>query len=150
MTPVEPLLQARDASVVLGGRPAVQETRLAVHRGDLLGLLGPNGAGKTTLLRAVLGLVPLSGGDVLIDGLPLGRARHLVGYVPQRHEFAWDFPSTSRERCCPAVPAPSAGCAGRGPPTGPPSTRRWNWSTSPPCADARSGNCPGGSASACS
>ncbi|MGW6746149.1 anchored repeat-type ABC transporter ATP-binding subunit [Streptomyces sp. NPDC055025] len=87
-----PLLQVHDMSVSLGGRPAVQDARLALHRGDLLGLLGPNGAGKTTLLRAVLGLVPLSGGDALIDGLPPSRARHLVGYVPQRHEFAWDFP----------------------------------------------------------
>ncbi|WP_405986951.1 anchored repeat-type ABC transporter ATP-binding subunit [Streptomyces sp. NBC_00872] len=87
-----PLLRIRDVGVSLGGRPAVQDARLTLHRGDLLGLLGPNGAGKTTLLRAVLGLVPLSGGDVLIDGLPPARARHLVGYVPQRHEFAWDFP----------------------------------------------------------
>ncbi|WP_246203460.1 anchored repeat-type ABC transporter ATP-binding subunit [Streptomyces tailanensis] len=92
MTTVEPLLQARDVSVVLGGRTAVEDTRLTVRRGDLLGLLGPNGAGKTTLLRAALGLIPLASGEVLIDGLPPGRARHLVGYVPQRHEFAWDFP----------------------------------------------------------
>ncbi|MEV0976539.1 ATP-binding cassette domain-containing protein [Streptomyces sp. NPDC049915] len=84
--------QARDVHVVLCGRPALRDTRLTVHRGDLLGLLGPNGAGKTTLLRAVLGLVPLAGGDVLVDGLPPARTRRLVGYVPQRHEFAWDFP----------------------------------------------------------
>ncbi|MER7661478.1 MULTISPECIES: anchored repeat-type ABC transporter ATP-binding subunit [unclassified Streptomyces] len=87
-----PLLRVHDVSVSLGGRPAVERARLSLRPGDLLGLLGPNGAGKTTLLRAALGLVPLSGGDVLVDGLPPARARHLVGYVPQRHEFAWDFP----------------------------------------------------------
>ncbi|GGL93403.1 anchored repeat-type ABC transporter ATP-binding subunit [Streptomyces fumigatiscleroticus] len=92
MNTAEPLLQVRDVRVVLGGRTAVQDTCLTVRGGELLGLLGPNGAGKTTVLRAVLGLVPLAGGDVLIGGLPAGRARHLVGYVPQRHEFAWDFP----------------------------------------------------------
>jgi manganese/iron transport system ATP-binding protein len=37
-------------------------------------------------LRAVLGLVPLASGRV---HRPSGRP---VGYVPQRHEFAWDFP----------------------------------------------------------
>jgi manganese/iron transport system ATP-binding protein len=78
--------------VTLGGRPAVEHAHLSLDEGELLGLLGPNGAGKTTLLRAVLGLVPLTGGQVLIDGLPPARARHLIGYVPQRHEFAWDFP----------------------------------------------------------
>ncbi|MFF2066766.1 anchored repeat-type ABC transporter ATP-binding subunit [Streptomyces sp. NPDC058200] len=87
-----PLLQVREVGVALGGRTAVENAQLSLNAGDLLGLLGPNGAGKTTLLRAVLGLVPLSGGQVLIEGLPPERARHLVGYVPQRHEFAWDFP----------------------------------------------------------
>ncbi|MEV5607502.1 anchored repeat-type ABC transporter ATP-binding subunit [Streptomyces sp. NPDC052225] len=87
-----PLLDLRGVDVTLGGRLAVEQAELTVRRGDLLGLLGPNGAGKTTLLRAALGLVPLSAGHVLIDGLPPARARHLIGYVPQRHEFAWDFP----------------------------------------------------------
>ncbi|MFD5780417.1 anchored repeat-type ABC transporter ATP-binding subunit [Streptomyces sp. NPDC126933] len=87
-----PLLQVREVGVALGGRTAVEHAQLSLNAGDLLGLLGPNGAGKTTLLRAVLGLVPLSGGQVLIEGLPPERTRHLVGYVPQRHEFAWDFP----------------------------------------------------------
>ncbi|MFD7407959.1 anchored repeat-type ABC transporter ATP-binding subunit [Streptomyces sp. NPDC059866] len=87
-----PLLQVQEVDVALGGRPAVERAQLSLNCGELLGLLGPNGAGKTTLLRAVLGLVPLAGGDVLIDGLPPARARHLIGYVPQRHEFAWDFP----------------------------------------------------------
>jgi manganese/iron transport system ATP-binding protein len=50
----------------------------------LAGLIGPNGAGKTTLLRAVLGLIPAASGTIRLDGT--------VGYVPQRHEFAWDFP----------------------------------------------------------
>ncbi|MFE7123514.1 anchored repeat-type ABC transporter ATP-binding subunit [Streptomyces sp. NPDC057617] len=71
-------------SVRLGGRLAVCEAGLVVREGELVGLLGPNGAGKTTLLRAVLGLLPLASGTVT--------ARARIGYVPQRHEFAWDFP----------------------------------------------------------
>ncbi|WP_223281092.1 anchored repeat-type ABC transporter ATP-binding subunit [Streptomyces antnestii] len=86
------LLHVADVSVSLGGRPAVEGADLTLRDGELLGLLGPNGAGKTTLLRAVLGLVPLSTGTVTVDGIPPDRARHLIGYVPQRHEFAWDFP----------------------------------------------------------
>ncbi|MFF8380128.1 anchored repeat-type ABC transporter ATP-binding subunit [Streptomyces sp. NPDC015661] len=78
------LLRVRSLSVALGGRTAVADVSLAVSGGELVGLLGPNGAGKTTLLRAVLGLVAPSSGAV--------DARGTVGYVPQRHEFAWDFP----------------------------------------------------------
>ncbi|MER5203359.1 anchored repeat-type ABC transporter ATP-binding subunit [Streptomyces sp. NPDC002825] len=80
----EDLLRVRSVSVALGGRTAVTDVSLAVSGGELVGLLGPNGAGKTTLLRAVLGLVAPSSGAV--------EARGPVGYVPQRHEFAWDFP----------------------------------------------------------
>ncbi|MEU5218639.1 anchored repeat-type ABC transporter ATP-binding subunit [Streptomyces sp. NPDC020807] len=78
------LLRVRSVSVELGGRKAVDAVSLAVAGGELVGLLGPNGAGKTTLLRAVLGLLKPAAGSV--------DARGPVGYVPQRHEFAWDFP----------------------------------------------------------
>ncbi|MCJ1680401.1 anchored repeat-type ABC transporter ATP-binding subunit [Streptomyces sp. APSN-46.1] len=78
------MLKIDDLSVRLGGRPAVEDANLAVAAGELVGLLGPNGAGKTTLLRAVLGLVPTSAGAVHTAGA--------TAYVPQRHEFAWDFP----------------------------------------------------------
>lgn len=81
-------------SVDLGGRRVLTDVALRVAPGELVGLLGPNGAGKTTLLRAVLGLVPARAGTVRIDGRRPAEARALVGYVPQRHEFAWDFPLT--------------------------------------------------------
>lgn len=81
-------------TVTLGGRAVLRDVSLRVDAGEFVGLLGPNGAGKTTLLRAVLGLVPNPRGTVLIEGRRPAGARSLVGYVPQRHEFAWDFPIT--------------------------------------------------------
>ncbi|WP_172120487.1 anchored repeat-type ABC transporter ATP-binding subunit [Actinomyces faecalis] len=65
---------------------------MQVRPGELVGLIGPNGAGKTTLLRSVLGLVPVSAGTISTRE----RTRS-IGYVPQRHEFAWDFPLTVRD-----------------------------------------------------
>lgn len=85
-------LQIQDVAVDLGGRPVLRRTDLAVDRGELVGLIGPNGAGKTTLLRAVLGLLPLRSGTVTVEGQPVRPGRAHIGYVPQRHEFAWDFP----------------------------------------------------------
>jgi manganese/iron transport system ATP-binding protein len=98
------VLQVHDLAVVLGGRPVLDDVRLEVAEGELLGLVGPNGAGKTTLLRAVLGLVP-SSGRISIAGQDVHRGRkrtrsasvtRSIGYVPQRHEFAW-FPVTVEE-----------------------------------------------------
>jgi manganese/iron transport system ATP-binding protein len=93
-TPGDPVLDVRGLSVDLGGRPALHDVDLALGAGELTGLIGPNGAGKTTLLRAVLGLIPARAGTVTVDGRRAEQARGSVGYVPQRHEFAWDFPTT--------------------------------------------------------
>ena len=81
-----------DLAVELGGRLALDDVNLFVDRGELVGLIGPNGAGKTTLLRSILGLLPAAHGSVRIDGAPTGPGKNGIGYVPQRHEFAWDFP----------------------------------------------------------
>ncbi|MBZ2198303.1 anchored repeat-type ABC transporter ATP-binding subunit [Ruania sp. N2-46] len=87
-----PALQVRGLAVDLGGRPVLHDVDLDVDVGELVGLVGPNGAGKTTLLRSVLALVGTRSGTVRIDGEISRRARTQVGYVPQRHEFSWDFP----------------------------------------------------------
>lgn len=78
----------------LGGRSVLEGVDLEVETGELVGLIGPNGAGKTTLIRAILGLIP-STGRVETDGA--------IGYVPQRHEFAWDFPISVRGAVLQAV-----------------------------------------------
>ncbi|MFT8705480.1 anchored repeat-type ABC transporter ATP-binding subunit [Bifidobacterium aquikefiricola] len=85
-------LRLDDVTVELGGRCVLQSVNLSVERGELLALIGPNGAGKTTLLRTVLGLQRAAFGRVLVDGRSAKPGRAAIGYVPQRHEFAWDFP----------------------------------------------------------
>jgi branched-chain amino acid transport system ATP-binding protein len=84
-----PLLELRDLEVAYGGVPAVHGVSLAVSVGEIVGLIGPNGAGKSTTLHAIMGLIPLSGGDVVLDGRSLrGRApesiaRAGVALVPE-------------------------------------------------------------------
>ena len=87
-----PALSVRGLAVELGGRLVLHDADLTVSTGELVGLIGPNGAGKTTLLRSVLGLVRRRSGEVLVDGQRGRAAISATGYVPQRHEFAWDFP----------------------------------------------------------
>ncbi|MDE3077969.1 MAG: ABC transporter ATP-binding protein, partial [Chloroflexota bacterium] len=41
---------------------------LAVKEREFLTVLGPSGCGKTTLLRSIAGLVPLTGGEIMLDG----------------------------------------------------------------------------------
>jgi iron(III) transport system ATP-binding protein len=62
-------LELRDLSVQYPGRttPAVSGVGLSLHAGDIGVLIGPSGCGKTTLLRAVAGLEPVSGGQILLS-----------------------------------------------------------------------------------
>ena len=55
--------------------------------GECVAILGPNGAGKSTLLKAILGLVPLSAGQIRVLGQPARRGNAAIGYVPQRRNF---------------------------------------------------------------
>ena len=48
--------------------PAVTNVTFDVRRGEVMGLVGESGSGKTTLGRLAAGLVPLAGGEVLVEG----------------------------------------------------------------------------------
>jgi urea transport system ATP-binding protein len=62
--------------------------------------MGRNGTGKTTLLKCIMGLIPVTSGEITFDGMDLrslpaeSRARLGVGYVPQGREI---FPQLTVE-----------------------------------------------------
>jgi ABC-2 type transport system ATP-binding protein len=82
MTPV--VAECTALSRSFGRFTAVDGVGLQLREGEVLGLLGANGAGKTTLIRMLLGLLPPTGGAVLLFGEPPSRrTRQRIGYVPQ-------------------------------------------------------------------
>ena len=64
----ETLLQIYGLTVHYGAAQALFGVDLAVGVGETVALVGANGAGKTSLLKAVMGLVPPSGGKSGLDG----------------------------------------------------------------------------------
>ncbi|MBM7540450.1 metal ABC transporter ATP-binding protein [Amphibacillus cookii] len=68
-----------------------------VPEGSLTGIVGPNGAGKSTLIKAVLELIPKHSGAVKVYEQSFRQQKHLIGYVPQRNEVDWDFPTNARD-----------------------------------------------------
>jgi iron complex transport system ATP-binding protein len=77
-------LQAVSLQVALGGRAVLRDVSLELRPG-WTAVVGPNGAGKSTLLRALAGLLPLRGGQVLLQGRPLRE----WSAVQRAREMAW-------------------------------------------------------------
>lgn len=65
-----PLLEVRNLTVRFGKRaaPAVDDVSFTIARGETLGLVGESGSGKTTIGRAILGLQPVTSGQILFEG----------------------------------------------------------------------------------
>lgn len=79
--------------VNLGPRAVLQDVSAGLHPGTLIGVIGPNGAGKSTLVRAMLGLIPATGG-VTIDGESLAAIARAdlarrIAYLPQGQTLHW-------------------------------------------------------------
>lgn len=47
---------------------ALKDINLTVEDGEFISIIGPSGCGKTTLLKIIAGLIPASGGTVLVNG----------------------------------------------------------------------------------
>ena len=91
-----PILEARSLRIGYGATTIGTEINFKLVAGQILCLLGPNGSGKSTLFKSLLGLIPLLGGQVLLQGLPLASSarRHIaqqVAYVPQATEGMFAF-----------------------------------------------------------
>ncbi len=94
-------VELRGVSFCYGDRPgdALTEINVSISKGERIGVIGPVGSGKSTLVKILLGLLPPSSGQILVNGLPLRELdpasyRARLGYVPQE---ALLFSGTLRE-----------------------------------------------------
>jgi iron complex transport system ATP-binding protein len=71
------VLEARSASMIIGGTTLVDAVDLRVDPGEMIAIVGPNGAGKSTLLRMLSGDLRPTRGSVAL------KARDLFAYTPR-------------------------------------------------------------------
>jgi molybdate transport system ATP-binding protein len=67
------------------------DTAFTVAAGEVLALLGPNGSGKSTTLRALVGLLPLTGGRVVLDGTVLEDPAQQIKIPPEKRPIGLMF-----------------------------------------------------------
>lgn len=68
--------------------PVIDHINFKVTSGEVLCILGPNGVGKSTLFMSMLGLIPMLGGKLSINGEDISRwsraeIAQSIGYIPQ-------------------------------------------------------------------
>lgn len=78
----------KDVTFSYGEGDVVKNLNLVIKKGERVALVGPSGSGKSTLINLLLGLYPVTAGEILIDGIPiqnisLERLRTLFGLVSQ-------------------------------------------------------------------
>jgi branched-chain amino acid transport system ATP-binding protein len=69
---LQPILNVRKLTKRFGGFHALDGLSFHAAAGEILGLVGPNGSGKTTAINVVSGLYEPDGGEVTLDGAPIG------------------------------------------------------------------------------
>ncbi len=89
-------LELRNLSCGYGQHRVIDNISFTMNAREVIGLLGANGCGKTTLIKTILGLLPVHGGEVLLDGeniknWPSAQIARVVGYIPQMHTPPFPF-----------------------------------------------------------
>ena len=88
-TETEPaVIVARGVHKHYGPIHAVDGVDLDIRAGELFGLIGHNGAGKSTMFKLMLGLIPVTAGEIRIDGANVSggnfrAVRRTIGYLPE-------------------------------------------------------------------
>lgn len=91
-----PLIEARELSLVRGGRRVLEGLSSTFPSASLTAVLGPNGSGKSSLLRALAGLLEPASGGVFLGDRPLEalsrreRSRS-IAWLPQSLAAEWPF-----------------------------------------------------------
>ncbi len=85
---MQPILIVRNLNAVFrtenGGLPVLNNISFSVMPQEFLCILGPSGSGKSTLLRILAGLLPVTSGEVILNGKLLDGPRQGVGFVFQK------------------------------------------------------------------
>lgn len=77
------MIEVKDIRKNFGKKEVLKGVTFHAKKGEITCLIGINGVGKTTVLNAIMGLTPLKGGEILIDGEKLSKATYeKVTFIP--------------------------------------------------------------------
>jgi drug efflux transport system ATP-binding protein len=90
-----PAIVAENLVRTFGDFTAVDGVSFTVEKGEVFGFLGPNGSGKTTVIKMLTGILPLTSGRGLVNGIDVSAdpdgVRNCIGYMSQKFSLYDDL-----------------------------------------------------------
>jgi branched-chain amino acid transport system ATP-binding protein len=83
------MIRLENITVAIQNVEVLRQLSLDVQPGSMVGLIGRNGAGKTTVLKTIMGLLPISSGELFINNTNFSRVEAKeraalgIGYMPE-------------------------------------------------------------------
>jgi ABC-type multidrug transport system ATPase subunit len=91
----QPAILAQHLVRRFGAFTAVNDVSFQVEKGEIFGFLGPNGSGKTTVIKMLTGLLPLTAGAAMVQGIDVQKdpegVRENIGYMSQNFSLYTDL-----------------------------------------------------------
>ncbi|ALP65993.1 MULTISPECIES: urea ABC transporter ATP-binding subunit UrtE [Paraburkholderia] len=87
------MLNVDDVFVSYGQSEALHGISFTAQKNETVAIMGRNGMGKTTLFKSLMGILPLKGGAVRVDGEDVSRDESFrrvkkgIAYVPQGRQI---------------------------------------------------------------
>ena len=79
------------SKVYSNGKVGAKNINLSVESGDIFAFIGHNGAGKTTTIKSIVGILQVTEGDILIDGVSIKNnpilCKQKIAYVPDNPDI---------------------------------------------------------------
>jgi len=94
------VLEIKNLTFSYSDATVLRNVNLTLDKGDFLGIIGSNGTGKSTLIKLILGILPVTDGEIKLFGEDRKSFADFskVGYVSQKaNSFNGQFPATVRE-----------------------------------------------------
>jgi ABC-2 type transport system ATP-binding protein len=86
---------AQDLVRKFGELTVVDKVSFQVKHGEVFGFLGPNGSGKTTVIKMLTGILPLTEGRGIVDGIDVtenpDEVKRRIGYMSQKFSLYDDL-----------------------------------------------------------
>jgi ABC-2 type transport system ATP-binding protein len=90
-----PAIVAENLVRKFGDFTAVDGVSFQVQKGEVFGFLGPNGSGKTTVIKMLTGILPLTSGRGIVDGIDVSQdpdeVKLRIGYMSQKFSLYDDL-----------------------------------------------------------